>query len=190
MKRSAFPAMECSLLERSPVQDVHADDGLAYFLSVCPDVLNRRCSHQSGNAGETLHAPQSFANAAEHKCIPDLSGRGFHENAVAVIHHRHARQSDMGNQSFNPFVGDDRVAAAAEDMEAGHTDDGGTNCFAKLVDGRARCELFGGAAETEGRKSCKGDVALDGQHSDNLCQFLQRIKVVRAHARSTSCSLY
>src|SRR6185369_7721017 len=130
-----------------PVVDPHRRDRLGDFLAVGADVLDRGGPGEPGDAGQALEAGQPLGHAPGDHRVPVLAGRHGQRARSAVP--ADAARRDLDHGAVEPLVGDDKVAAAAQDQQrlAGHV--GGPHRVDELVLGSGPDEAAGWAAEAD-----------------------------------------
>jgi len=118
--------------------------GLGDLLAVGADVLDRGGAGEPGDAGQALQAGQPLGHAPGHHGVPVLSGRRGQHARPAVT--ADAARRDLDHGAVEALVGDDQVAAAAEDQQrlAGRVR--GPDRADELVLGAGPDEAAGGAA--------------------------------------------
>src|SRR6185369_7842242 len=98
-------------LARRAVERFDAVDRLADVLAVCADVLDRRRAGESGDARETLDAGEVSLDRHRHERVPRLARRDLRD----VIAKLDTTKLHPDHESFEAVVGDQKIAAAAED---------------------------------------------------------------------------
>src|SRR5262245_40742443 len=99
------------------VKDANGSDRLAHLLPVSADILNGRAADTARNPAQTFDARQIALDTLANKLVPILAGHGNNDDPVAFVAPSHAFERHMNDQPRKTFVGDQRVAPAAENEE-------------------------------------------------------------------------
>src|SRR5262245_12616873 len=99
------------------VKYANGSDRLAHLLPVSADVLNGRAADAAWNPTQTFDARQIALDAPADKLVPILAGHGDNNDPLAFVAPSHAFERHMNDQPRKTFVGDQRVAPAAENEE-------------------------------------------------------------------------
>src|SRR5581483_4246133 len=99
---------------RRAIPHLHARDRLAHILSIRADVLNGSCAREARNAGEALDAGETATHGVRDGVIPRFARRNM-QQAIALFD---ASQLDADDETVEASIGDQQIAAAAEDEDA------------------------------------------------------------------------
>src|SRR5262245_55000807 len=99
------------------VKYANGSDRLAHLLPVCADILNGRSADGARDPAQTFDARQIALNALAYKLVRILAGPGGADDPVAFVAPGNSFERHMNDQPWKTFVGDQRVAPAAENEE-------------------------------------------------------------------------
>src|SRR4030095_7971354 len=102
---------QCGL--RSIVSD-HAIDDARDFLAVRADVLNLRPAYGTWNHGQALHATQVTRHHRADELIPRLTRPDMCDGVAVHLAQGDSSHHHVQDDTWESFIGDDEVAAAAE----------------------------------------------------------------------------
>jgi len=119
MLMSATTEAETRHLAGLPVPAADRNDRRADLLAVGADVLDRGRAGQPWNAGQALQARQPAGDGPAHHAVPVLARRDPHRCRPirAAAHLGDAAGADPHDRAVESLVGDDQVAAAAQDQD-------------------------------------------------------------------------
>ena len=101
------------------VERAHRRDGVADFLAVGADVLDRGRAHQTRDAAQAFEPGPAPLDCGAHHAVPGLAGRGGQLHRAVDLLGSHAAQRDLHDHRVHALVGDDQVGAAAQHAELG-----------------------------------------------------------------------
>ncbi len=149
------------------VDEVHAveiegadgGDGGGNFLAIGADVLDRGAPDGAGDAGEALEAGAVVGDGALDEGVPVFSGGGLVEAGAGVSREGFdTTEGDAEDEAGEAGVGDEEIAAPAEDEERGGVFAGPADGFDDIFFRGCFCKPPGGATNAEGGERGERDV--------------------------------
>src|SRR5262245_44156847 len=99
------------------IKSANGNYRLVHLLPVSADVLNGRAADTARNPAQTFDAGQIALDALANELVPVLAGLGRKDDLIAFVAPRDAFERHVNDQTGEAFVGDQRIASAAENEE-------------------------------------------------------------------------
>src|SRR5262249_24549530 len=116
----AEPALGVAQFDKTSgeaIKDPNRNNRLAHLLPVSADVLNRRAADTARKPAQTFDAGQIALDALSDKLVPILAGLRRNDDLIALLAPRQAFERQMNDQTGEAFIGDQRIAPAAENED-------------------------------------------------------------------------
>lgn len=151
-------------------QSANMSDRFRYFLPISAHILHRRTTHSAGKPAQAFNATAILAHGQSHKIIPVFTRAGVEQHLFKVAFKLHACQRYFQDHTGPAAIGDDKIAATAQDKERELAGKGKGHRFGNFMFRMGINKIPCRATNLESGQRGKGDVFLGAQKVGNRVQ--------------------